>query len=255
MSIFLDNATIIKNNIVKFIEDVLLRPVESFSIDDNGYETGYVITCHYKTIREKAHYISADYLYNISSITMKVSSSPNILKDFYLFFASEHENEQLHVVKSALDHVVKDFNVGTVHMKFGAQAVGELYYSKKTKIKHYLHKDILQGKISFEVHLREFAFTNSRIKSMPYYYLEDGVLKSSKILTFIIAHKTFSINLKRDDEFITQLDNVCLRMQSAVLDNSAKTICKKFELDMDDVRCLADDSVRDYITLMSMETI
>lgn len=255
MSIFLDNATIIKDNIVKFIEDVLLCSIESFAIDKNGCETGYVITCHYKTIRDKIHYISADYLYNVSSIIMKVSSSPNILKDFYLFFASEHENEQLHVVKSALDNVVKDFNVGAVHIKFGAQSVGELYYSKKTKIKHYLHKDILQGKISFECHLREFSFTNSRIKSMPYYYLEDGVLKSSKMLTFIIAHNNFSINLKQDKDFITQLDDVCLKMQVVVLDNSAKTICKKFELDMDDVHCFSNDSVRDFITLMSMETI
>jgi hypothetical protein len=255
MSIFLDNATRIKDNIIKFIEEAMLCPVESFSIDENGYETGYVITCHYKTIREKVHYISADYLYNVSSITMKVSSSPNILKDFYLFFASQHENKQLHVVKSALEHVVKNFNVGAVHIKFGAQAVGELYHNKKTKIKHYVHKEILQGKISFEVHLREFAFTNSRIRSMPYYYLEDGALKSSKMLTFVIDHKTFSINLKQDEDFIAQLDAICLRMQSAVLDSSAKTICKKFELDMDDVRCFADDSVRDYITLMSMETI
>ena len=255
MSLFLDNATHIKDNIVKFIEEALLCPVESFSIDENGYETGYVITCHYKTIREKVHYISADYLYNVSTITMKVSSSPNILKDFYLFFRSNNEYEQLHVVKGALEKVVKDFNVGTIHMKFGAQAVGDLYYNKKTKIKHYLHKEILQGKISFEVHLREFAFTNSRIKSLPYYYLEDGALKSSKMLTFVIDHKTFLINLKQDEDFIAQLDAVCLRMQSVVLDNSAKTICKKFELDMDDVNCFSEDSVRDYITLMNMETI
>lgn len=255
MSIFLDNATLIKDNIVKFIEDVLLCPVESFSIDDNGYETGYTITCHYKTIREKVHYISADYLYNVSTITMKVSSSPNILKDVYLFFCSKNENEQLHVIKNALENVVKDFNVGAVHMKFGAQSVGELYHNKKTKIKHYLHKEILQGKISFDVHFREFAFTNARMRSLPYYYLHNGVLKSSKMLTFVTANKTFSLNLREDHDFIIQLDTMCLDLEAVLLENSLKTICKKFNINLDNSDDLTESSVKDYLTLMNMETI
>ena len=36
MSTLLDNSTFIKNNIVKFIVDFLVRELDSFSIEDNA---------------------------------------------------------------------------------------------------------------------------------------------------------------------------------------------------------------------------
>lgn len=253
MSTLLDNATFIKNNIVKFIVDILANELDSFSIEDNDYQTGTVITCYYKTTNNKLHSISADYLHNIQEIRIKCSANPGLLRDFYWFFMSNQENEQLHLIKDSINNVLNEFQVGSVHMKLNAQPMGEIYHDKKRKIKYCIHKEMLQGKISFESHLNKFSFMNARLKSQPYYYLDGSVLKSSKLIRFIITANELSIDLKNDESFVHRIKTICSDIHAIVLKNSATTICKKFEID--DVSCFSEHDIKDYLTLMTMETI
>lgn len=253
MSTFLENANFIKNNIVKFIVDVLSNELDSFSIEENEYQTGMLIVCHYKTPRDKLHYISAHYLYNVPHIEIKCSSNPGTLRDLYLCFKSDQENKQLHFIKDSIKSVLDDFQVGTVHMKFNAEPMGEIYHDKKRKLKYCTHKEILQGKISFEAHLNKFSFMNSRLKSQPYYYLDGTVLKSNKMITFTITGKTLSIDLKDDGTLNHRVDDICNQVKAIILANSVSTIAKKF--DISDTSSFSETSIKDYLTLMTMETI
>jgi hypothetical protein len=254
MSTLLDNATFIKNNIVKFIVDVLVRELDSFSIEENAYQTGAVITCHYKTEKGKLHSISADYLYSTTQeIIIKCSANPGLIRDFYWFFMSKQENAQLHLIKESIDAVLREFQVGDVHMKFNAQPMGEIYHDKKRKSKYCIHKEMLQGKISFESHFNEFSFMNARLKSKPYYYLDDCVLKSSKMIQFVITAHSFSLDLKDDEDFLNRVNTMCGNIYAVVLKNAVSTISEKFCLD--DISCFSEDDIKRYLTLMTMENI
>lgn len=254
MSNLLDNATFIKNNIVKFIVDVLVCELDSFSIEENAYETGAVITCYYKTEKNKLHFISANYLYSTTQeISIKCSSNPGLLRDFYWFFMSKQENNQLHFIKDSIGKVLNDFQVGSMHMKFGAQPMGVIQQDKKIKSKYCIHKEILQGKISFESHFNKFSFMNARLKSKPYYYLDGSVLKSTKMIQFVITAQSFSLDLKDDEYFLNRVNKMCSNIYAIVFKNAVSTIEEKFCLD--DISCFSDDDIKGYLTLMTMEII
>lgn len=253
MSTLLDNATIIKNNIAKFIVDSLSNELDSFSIEENEYQTGFLITCYYKTPRDKVYYISANYLCTSPHIEIKCNSNPGTIRDLYFFFGSEHENQQLHFIKNSISAVLDEFQVGSVHMRFNAEPIGEIYQDKKIKTKYCIHKEIYQGKIAFESHLNKFSFMNSRLKSQPYYYLDGLMLKSNKMISFIITGQKISLDLKNDESFNRRVDDMCSQIKTIILENSASTISTKF--DIDDVSSFSDESIKDYLTLMTMETI
>lgn len=254
MSSLLDNATFIKNNIVKFIVDILVSELDSFLIEENAYETGAVITCYYKTEKNKLHSISADYLYSTTQeISIKCSANPGLIRDFYCFFMSKQENNQLHIIKDAIGNVLNKFQVGSMHMKFGAQSMGLMEHDKKRKIKYCIHKAVLQGKISFESHFNKFSFMNSRLKSKPYYYLDGSVLKSSKMIQFVITAQSFSLDLKDDEDFLNRVNKMCSNIYDLVFKNAVDTISEKFCLD--DISCFSEDDIKGYLTIMTMEII
>lgn len=251
----LENSIIIQEHIKQFILNGLDSELDDCSIENNAYDTGSTITCVYKTKTAKKHYILADYMCNSPYITMKSSSTPNILRDLYLFFRDEHENERLHLVKDTINQALDDYQVGSVHMKFSAQPMGELHQNKKIRLRYFLHKEFLQGKISFETYLNKFSFMNSRLKSTPYYYLEENQLKCNKVLSFVVTGQSISIDLKNDAFFDTRLDTMYQSVKSVILENSRKTICQKFDIDQQEVQSFSEKAVKDYITLMIMETI
>lgn len=251
----LENPFIIQENIKRFIVDGLSSELDSCCIENNEYETGLTITCVYKTKKDKKHYIMADYLYNSPFITMRNSSTPNILRDFYLFFRDQDENERLHLVKDTITKALDSYQVGSVHMKFSAQPMGELHQRKKIKLRYFVHKEFLQGKISFESYLNKFSFMNSRLKSMPYYYLEDNQLKCTKVLSFIVTGTSISIDLKNNSTFDTRLETMFHSVKKVIADNALKTICQKFHIGEQEVQAFSEQAVKDYIMLMSMETI
>jgi hypothetical protein len=253
MSTLLDNATFIKNNIVKFIVDVLVRELDSFSIEENADQTGAIITCYYKTEKNKLHSISADCLHDTQEISIKSSANPGLIRDFYWFFMSKQENEQLHLIKDSINAILSEFQVGSVHMKFNAQPMGEIYHDKKRKSKYCIHKEMLQGKISFESHFNEFSFMNARLKGKPYYYLDGSILKSSKMIEFVITAQSFSLDLKDDEDFLNRVNTMCSSIYAIVFKNAVSTISEKFCLD--DISCFSEDDIKGYLTLMTMENI
>ena len=253
MSTLLDNSTFIKNNIVKFIVDFLVRELDSFSIEDNADQARSIITCYYKTEKNKLHSISADYLHNTQEISIKSSANPGLIRDFYWFFMSKQENEQLHLIKDSINAILSEFQVGSVHIKFNAQPMGEIYHDKKRKSKYCIHKEMLQGKISFESHFNEFSFMNARLKSKPYYYLDGSVLKSSKMIQFVITAQSFCLDLKDDEDFLNRVNKMCSNIYAVVLKNASSTISEKFCLD--DITCFSEDDIKSYLTLMTMENI
>jgi hypothetical protein len=253
MSTLLDNATFIKNNIVKFIVDVLVCELDSFSIEENADQTGAIITCYYKTEKNKLHSISADCLHDTQEISIKSSANPGLIRDFYWFFMSKQENEQLHLIKDSINAILSEFQVGSVHMKFNAQPMGEIYHDKKRKSKYCIHKEMLQGKISFESHFNEFSFMNARLKCKPYYYLDGSILKSSKMIQFVITAQSFSLDLKDDEDFLNRVNTMCSSIYAIVLKNAVSTISEKFCLD--DISCFSEDDIKGYLTLITMENI
>jgi hypothetical protein len=249
------NPIIIQENIKRFIVDVLSSELDSCSIESNDYETGSTITCVYKTQKGKKHYIMADYLYDSPFISLKTSSTPNVLRDFYLFFRDQNENEQLHLVKDTITKALDNYQVGSIHMKFSAQPMGELHGRKKIKLRYFIHKEFLQGKISFENYLNKFSFMNSRLKSMPYYYLEDNQFKCTKVLSFTVTGTSISIDLKNDGNFNNRLETLYNSVKNIILENALTTICEKFDIAKDEAKAFSEQAVKDYIMLMSMETI
>jgi hypothetical protein len=131
--------------------------------------------------------------------------------------------------------------------------MGEIYHDKKRKIKYCVHKEMFQGKISFESHFNKFSFMNARLKSKPYYYLDGSVLKSSKMIQFIITAQSFSLDLKDDEDFLNRVNTMCSNIYPVVLKNASSTISEKFCLD--DITCFSEDDIKGYLTLMTMENI